>query len=79
MRRYRVLRGRHAARALFTEALVVTIDAVLSRDLVALRGRLAGWCSAAGMEPLPRPPAEAIDGTITLRESLALRRGGGRR
>jgi hypothetical protein len=31
------------------------------------------------MEPLPRPPAEAIDGTITLRESLALRRGGGRR
>ncbi len=79
MRRYRVLRGRHAARALFTEALVVTSDAVLSRDLVALRGRLAGWRSAAGMEPLPRPPEEAIDGTITLRESLALRRGGTRR
>jgi N-acetylglucosaminyl-diphospho-decaprenol L-rhamnosyltransferase len=74
LRRYGVLRGRFAPRALLTEALVVCGDAALSRDLTALRGRIAGWRGARGMERHPRPPAEAIDATITFRDSLALRR-----
>lgn len=75
LRRYGVLRSRFAARALLTEALVVCGDAVLTRDLAALRGRLAGWRAARGMQRRPRPPAEAIDAGISLRDSLALRRG----
>jgi N-acetylglucosaminyl-diphospho-decaprenol L-rhamnosyltransferase len=74
LRRYGVLRGRFAPRALLTETLVVSGDAALSRDLAALHGRLAGWRAARGMERHPRPPAEAIDTTITFRDSLALRR-----
>ncbi len=74
LRRYGVLRGRFAPRTLLTETLVVSGDAVLTRDLAALRGRLAGWRAARGMERRPRPPAEAIDATITFRDSLALRR-----
>ena len=73
LRRYGVLRSRFAPRALLTEMLVVSGDAVLTRDLAALRGRLAGWRAARGMKRRPRPPAEAIDATITLRDSLALR------
>jgi N-acetylglucosaminyl-diphospho-decaprenol L-rhamnosyltransferase len=75
LRRYGVLRSRAAARALLTEALVVIGDLAISRDLAALRGRLAGWRAAAGVQRLPLPPAAAIDATIGLRESLALRRG----
>jgi GT2 family glycosyltransferase len=74
LRRYGVLRGRFAPRTLLTETLVVSGDAVLTRDLAALRGRLAGWRAARGMERHPRPPAEAIDATITFRDSLSLRR-----
>jgi N-acetylglucosaminyl-diphospho-decaprenol L-rhamnosyltransferase len=75
LRRYGVLRGRFAARALLTDALVVTIDALTTRDLKALRGRLAGWHAAAGAPRHPWPPASAIDGSITLLRSLELRRG----
>ncbi len=75
LRRYGVLRRRAAPRALLTEALVVAADAVLCRDLQALRGRLEGWRAAQGCERHPWPPAEAIDHSISLRESLALRRG----
>jgi N-acetylglucosaminyl-diphospho-decaprenol L-rhamnosyltransferase len=75
LRRYGVLHRRAAPRALFTEALVVAADAVLCRDLQALRGRLEGWRAARGCERHAWPPAEAIDYSITLRESLALRRG----
>ncbi len=74
LRRYGVLRGRYAPRTLLTETLVVGADAALARDLAALRGRLAGWRAARGVERHPRPPAEAIDATISLRDSLALRR-----
>jgi GT2 family glycosyltransferase len=74
LRRYGVLRGRFAPRTLLTETLVMSGDAVLTRDLASLRGRLAGWRAARGMERHPRPPAEAIDATITFRDSLALRR-----
>jgi N-acetylglucosaminyl-diphospho-decaprenol L-rhamnosyltransferase len=75
LRRYGVLRRRAAPRALLTEALVVAGDAVVCRDLEALRGRLQGWRAAQGRARHPWPPEEAIDHSISLRESLALRRG----
>jgi len=74
LRRYGILRGREAARALATEAAVVAGDAVLSRDLAALSGRVAGWRAAAGL-PRRGVPADALDPDIGVRESLALRRG----
>jgi GT2 family glycosyltransferase len=79
LRRYRILRSRHAARALLTEGLVIAGDAVISRDFAALQGRIQGWHAALGMEPRPRPPAEAIDASIGFRESLRLREGGFRK
>ncbi len=75
LRRYGVLRERHALRALATEAAVVAADAWFAHDLAAVRGGLAGWHAAGGLPRRPAPPTEAIDATITLRESLALRRG----
>jgi N-acetylglucosaminyl-diphospho-decaprenol L-rhamnosyltransferase len=75
LRRYGVLRRPVAARALLTEALVVAGDAAVCRDLEALRGRLEGWRAARGRPRRPWPPAAAIDASITLRRSLALRRG----
>ena len=75
LRRYRILRSRYAARALFTEAAVVLGDLWLSRDLSALRGRMAGWRAARGKPPLRQPPAEALDTGIGFLQSLALRRG----
>jgi GT2 family glycosyltransferase len=75
MRRYGVLRGRQAARALFTEALVVAGDAVISRDLQALKGRLAGWRAAAGLPRHALPPDAVFDRGITLRDAIDLRRG----
>jgi GT2 family glycosyltransferase len=75
LRRYRVLEGRHASRAVLTEAIAVIGDMVISHDLAALRGRLAGWLAARDHPRLPRPPAGAIDQRISLRASLTLRRG----
>jgi hypothetical protein len=75
LRRCGVLRGRSAPRALVTEAIVVVGDLAISRDLAALQGRVAGWRAARGRPRLPQPPADAIDATITFRQSLALRRG----
>lgn len=74
LRRYGVLRGRAGARALLTEALVVAADMALCRDAQALRGRLEGWRAGAGLPRRPRPPAAAIDSSISLWRSLALRR-----
>jgi N-acetylglucosaminyl-diphospho-decaprenol L-rhamnosyltransferase len=75
LRRYGVLRGRAAPRALLTEGIVVLGDALMSRDLASLRGRVAGWRAAGGRERRPLPPTEAIDGDIGFWDSLALRRG----
>lgn len=75
LRRYGVLRTPVAARALLTESIVVTGDALMSRDLTALRGRVNGWRAGRGYERRPWPPAEAIDSDIAFWESLALRRG----
>jgi len=74
LRRYGVLRSRTAARALVTEAVVTAADAVLCRDLQALRGRLDGWCAARALPRHPSPPASALDETISMRRSLELRR-----
>ncbi|HMJ01900.1 MAG TPA: glycosyltransferase family 2 protein [Conexibacter sp.] len=73
LRRYGVLRGRHAARALATELVVAAGDLLISRDAAALRGRLAGWSAAAGA-PRRRPPRDALEASIGLRASLRLRR-----
>jgi N-acetylglucosaminyl-diphospho-decaprenol L-rhamnosyltransferase len=75
LRRYGVLRRRSGPRALLTEALVVAGDALLCRDLHALRGRLEGWQAARGRPHRPWPPADAIDSSISLRHSLQLRSG----
>ncbi len=72
LRRYGVLRSRQAVRALTTEAAVALGDAVLSRDLAALSGRVAGWRSASGL-PGRTAPADALDPEIGMRDSLALR------
>jgi hypothetical protein len=68
LRRYGVLRTRHAARTLVTEALVVAAGVARGRTLAHVRGRVAGW-RAAGREPLPLP-AEAIDTSIGMREAI---------
>jgi GT2 family glycosyltransferase len=75
LRRYGLLRGRTALRTLATETAVVLGDLLISRDLAALKGRLAGWRAARRVPRLARPPVEAIDQTIGLRDSLTLRRG----
>ncbi len=75
LRRYGVLRGRAAARTLLTEAIVLAGDVAICRDTQAAAGRLAGWRAAAGRERYESPPSDAIDQTISLRDSLALRRG----
>jgi N-acetylglucosaminyl-diphospho-decaprenol L-rhamnosyltransferase len=72
LRRYGVLRGRHGPRALVTEAIAAGGDALLSRDLAALRGRLAGW-RGAPCEGRHKPPAEGVDATIGFLASLRLR------
>ena len=74
LRRYRVLHGRAAVRALLTEAVVGVGDILISRDVAALGGRLAGWRAANGLPPRTAPAA-AIDAGIGIRASLALRRG----
>jgi GT2 family glycosyltransferase len=74
LRRYRVLRTSAAPRTLVTEAVVVVGDLILSRDPSALRGRLAGWRAAAHVGPSVQPPRDAIDETLSFRESLRLRR-----
>ncbi|HEX4435957.1 MAG TPA: glycosyltransferase family 2 protein [Solirubrobacteraceae bacterium] len=73
LRRYGVMRGRYALRALLTEALVVGADAASQRDLQALAGRLEGWRAARGL-PRHARPLEGIERSITFARSLALRR-----
>jgi GT2 family glycosyltransferase len=69
LRRYGVLRTRHALRALFVEALTVGYGLFSHRTLLPLTGRIAGW-RAAGGGPRFAYPADAVDVRITLREQL---------
>jgi N-acetylglucosaminyl-diphospho-decaprenol L-rhamnosyltransferase len=73
LRRYGVLRGRQAPRALATEVAVACADVFASRDLAAASGRIAGWHSAHGLKRR-QTPSEALAWEIGLCESLALRR-----
>jgi N-acetylglucosaminyl-diphospho-decaprenol L-rhamnosyltransferase len=75
LRRYGLLRGRTALRALATEATVVLGDLFISRDLAALRGRLAGWHAGRSRPRLPLPSPECVDRDISFRDSIAMRRG----
>ncbi|MDA0164724.1 glycosyltransferase family 2 protein [Solirubrobacter ginsenosidimutans] len=75
MRRYGLLKRREAARTALTEAIVVAGDAVISRDLAALQGRIAGWRAARDLPKLAFPPPEAIDHDIAFREAIDRRRG----
>ena len=68
LRRYGVLRGRTAVRALLFEALVVAFGLVRHRTLVPLRSRVAGW-RAAGARRVPADRA-ALDPSIRPREAL---------
>jgi N-acetylglucosaminyl-diphospho-decaprenol L-rhamnosyltransferase len=74
LRRYGVLAGHAAPRALLTETIAVAGDALLSRDLAALRGRVAGFRAGGAGAKLASPQA-AIDREIGFRRSLALRKG----
>ena len=71
VRRYGLLRGRLAPRVLATEAIVVSGELVLSRDLVALRSRIRGWRAVAGLARLPLPPETVIDRSIGFAQSRA--------
>jgi N-acetylglucosaminyl-diphospho-decaprenol L-rhamnosyltransferase len=74
LHRYGVLRSSVGVRAAVTETLVVLGDAlVFSHDLAALRGRIAGWRSAAGRPQHSRPPRDAIDDGMSFLESLRTR------
>jgi GT2 family glycosyltransferase len=74
LRRYGVLRTWRGPRALVTEALVVLADLAISRDLVALRGRLAGWRAAAGRPAYRRLAPGVLDERISFADSLRMRR-----
>jgi GT2 family glycosyltransferase len=75
LRRYGLLRGRTAPRALLTELVVVIGDVFVSHDLAALQGRLEGWRAGRTRPRLPLPPAECLDHDIGFFDSLAMRRG----
>ena len=68
LRRY----GAVTPRAALTETIAVAGDTVTQRDLAAARGRIAGWRAGGG--PRRTLPAQAVDASLTLRDSLALRR-----
>jgi N-acetylglucosaminyl-diphospho-decaprenol L-rhamnosyltransferase len=73
LRRYGLLRGPRAARTVATETIVVFADTLISRDLAALRGRVAGWRAGGAHPQLTRPPARFIDSGIGFCESLVRR------
>jgi N-acetylglucosaminyl-diphospho-decaprenol L-rhamnosyltransferase len=74
VRRYG-LRATGIARTIATEAVVIAGDAIISRDLSALRGRVAGWRAARDAVRRPPPPAHAVDQSIGFFASLRMRRG----
>jgi GT2 family glycosyltransferase len=75
LRRYGVLRSRHALRALVFEAATVLFGVIKHRTLLPLTARIAGW-RAAGDGPRIAIPPGVVDARITLRESLRRARSG---
>ncbi len=71
LRRYGVLRSRHAPRALAFEALIVAVGVVRGRTLAHVRGRVAGWRAATDRLPLP---GDAVDRDISAAEALRRQR-----
>jgi len=69
LRRYGVLRSRHAPRAVAVEMLVVAWGFVRFRTLLPLKGRIAGWRAAAGTRKLPTPDG-AVDDQIGFFETI---------
>jgi GT2 family glycosyltransferase len=74
LRRYGILRGRHALRALVFEVLVVGWGLVRFRTAIPLRSRIRGW-RAGGGERRPLPPG-AVDAAIGWGEALRRLRAG---
>ena len=72
LRRWGILRGRAALRALVTESLVAVADTAISRDTIAIRSRVGGWRAARRLPRLRVPPA-SVDRDIGFLESLRLR------
>lgn len=72
LRRWGILRGRAALRALVTESLVTVADTAISRDTIAIRSRVGGWRAARRLPRLRVPPA-SVDRDIGFLESLRLR------
>ena len=73
IRRYGLLGRRVGPRVVATEAVAVLGDALLSRDLVGLQGRVRGWHAAAGLPRRALPPESVVDGSIGFLRSLSLR------
>lgn len=69
LRRYGVLRTRHAARALLVETLTVAYGMVKYRSLMPLIARADGW-RAAGRLPRYPYPVDGVDASISLRHEL---------
>ncbi|MBB2976348.1 GT2 family glycosyltransferase [Microbacterium endophyticum] len=72
LRVYGVLQGRHAARAIVTEAIVTGARLVLRRDLASLKGRLSGWRKGYRV-PRRALPTSGLDTNIGFRLSLKMR------
>ena len=75
LRVYGVLRSRHAVRALASEALVVALWTFTRRDLVALRGRVAGWRAGKGVSRRRIAPG-AADSSIGFVRGMRMRAPG---
>jgi N-acetylglucosaminyl-diphospho-decaprenol L-rhamnosyltransferase len=73
LRRYGVLRGAAAPRALLVELLTAVHNLLTRRTFTPVRSRIAGW-RAAGPARSPVDPA-AIEHSISLREQIARMRG----
>jgi N-acetylglucosaminyl-diphospho-decaprenol L-rhamnosyltransferase len=69
LRRYGLLRSRHALRAGLIEALVVGWGLLRFRTLIPLRARVAGWRAAAS-SPTLRIPDGAVEERIGFFETL---------
>jgi N-acetylglucosaminyl-diphospho-decaprenol L-rhamnosyltransferase len=69
LRRYGVMRSRHAARTLLVELLTVLWGLVRFRTALPLTARIEGWRSAGQTPRLGIPPG-AIDESISLRECI---------